>query len=88
MLPFCIVNSTMSFHKRNLNNPTGALFNLMNQLNNFTDDEKENELKLPNCIEENAISKSFPKILNGTPCDCFIWKYVHLPKTLMILNTT
>ena len=35
--------------KGNLNKPTVALINLMNQLNNFTDDEKENELKLPNC---------------------------------------
>ena len=32
-----------------LNKPAGALINLMNQLNNFADDEKENELKLPNC---------------------------------------
>ena len=35
--------------KGNLNNPTVALINLMNQLNNYTDYEKENELKLPNC---------------------------------------
>ena len=35
--------------KGNLNKPTVALINLMNQLNNFTDDEKQNELKLPNC---------------------------------------
>ena len=34
--------------KGNLNKPTVALINLMNQLNNFTDHEKENELKLPN----------------------------------------
>ena len=33
----------------NLNKPTGALISLMNQLNNFTDDKEENELKLPNC---------------------------------------
>ena len=39
----------MSLPKGSLNKPTGALINLMNQLNNFTDDEKENELKLPNC---------------------------------------
>ena len=26
-----------------------ALVNLLNQLNNYTDDEKENELNLPNC---------------------------------------
>ena len=35
--------------KGNLNELTVALISLMNQLNNFTDDEKENELKLPNC---------------------------------------
>ena len=39
----------MSLPKGSLNKPIGALINLMNQLNNFTDDEKENELKLPNC---------------------------------------
>ena len=39
----------MSFPKGNLNKPTDALVNLMNQLNNFTDDEKEKELNLPNC---------------------------------------
>ena len=39
----------MSLPKGSLNKPTVALINLMNQLNNFIDDEKENELKLPNC---------------------------------------
>ena len=34
--------------KGNLNKPTVALTNLVNQLNNFTDGENENELKLPN----------------------------------------
>ena len=38
----------MFLPKGRLNKPTGALINLMNQLNNFTDGEKENELKLPN----------------------------------------
>ena len=38
----------MFLPKGRLNKPTGALINLMKQLNNFTDDEKENELKLPN----------------------------------------
>ena len=47
--PFCQVNENMSFPKGNLNKPTDALVNLMNQLNNFTDDEKENELNLINC---------------------------------------
>ena len=49
ILPFCTVNSVMSLPKGSLNKPTVALINLMNQLNNFIDDEKENELKLPNC---------------------------------------
>ena len=39
----------MSLPKGSLNKLTGALINLMNQLNNFTDGEKENELKLPSC---------------------------------------
>ena len=47
ILPFCSnVNSIMPQPKGNLNKPTVALINLMNQLNNFTDDEKENELTL------------------------------------------
>ena len=37
------------FLKGNLNKPTDSLVNLMNQLNNFTDDEKENKLNLSNC---------------------------------------
>ena len=39
----------MPIPKGNLNKPSDALVTLMNQLNNFTDDEKENELNLPNC---------------------------------------
>ena len=46
---FVLLNSVMSLPKGSLNKPTGALINLMNQLNNFLDDEKESELKLPNC---------------------------------------
>ena len=38
----------MSIPKGNLNKPTAALVNLMNQLNNFSDGKKENELNLPN----------------------------------------
>ena len=50
ILPFCQINEKMSIPKGNLNNkPTGALVNIMNHLNNFTDDEKENELNLSNC---------------------------------------
>ena len=36
----------MSNLKGNLNKATDALVNLMNQLNTFTDDKKENELNL------------------------------------------
>ena len=39
----------MSLPKGNLNKHTGALVDPMNQLNNFTDDETEKELKLLNC---------------------------------------
>ena len=50
ILPFCTVNSIIPFRsKGNLKKPTVALINLVNQLNNFTDNKKENELKLPNC---------------------------------------
>ena len=39
----------MSLPKGNLNKHTWALVDPMNQLNNFTDDETEKELKLLNC---------------------------------------
>ena len=39
----------MSIPKGNLNKPTDALVNLMNHRNNFADDEKKDELNLPNC---------------------------------------
>ena len=39
----------MSLPKGNLNKHTGALVDPKNQLNNFTDDETEKELKLLNC---------------------------------------
>ena len=49
ILPFCTVNSIMPLKsKGNLNNLIVALINLMNQLNNFTDDEKENEKETVN----------------------------------------
>ena len=38
---FCQINEKMSIPKGNLNKPTDALVNLMKQLNNFTDNEKE-----------------------------------------------
>ena len=37
----------MSLPKGSLNKPTSALINLMNQLNNFIDDEKENDRLFP-----------------------------------------
>ena len=49
ILSFCQINEKTSIPKGNLNKPTGALVNLMNQLNNFTVDEKENELNLLIC---------------------------------------
>ena len=45
ILPFCTFNSIISLPNGNLSKPTGALISLINQLNNFTDDKKENELK-------------------------------------------
>ena len=41
ILPFCQINEKVSILKGNLNKPTDSLVNLMNQLNNFTDDEKK-----------------------------------------------
>ena len=49
ILPFCQINEKVSILKGNLNKPSDSLVNLMNQLNNFTDDEKENKLDLSNC---------------------------------------
>ena len=43
ILPFCQVNEKISIPKGDLNKPTGALVNLMNQKT------KNNELNLPNC---------------------------------------
>ena len=39
----------MFISKGKLNKPIDALVDFMNQLINFTDDEKENELNFPNC---------------------------------------
>ena len=41
--PFCQITEKMSIPKGNLNKPTGPLVNLINQIRNFTDDDKENE---------------------------------------------
>ena len=73
MHSFCTVNSIMFLPKGNLNKPTGALINLMNQLFNFTDDKKENELKLPNCKHrEIDYFKGFSKTSNSRPCLFFM----------------
>ena len=49
ILLFCQIDENVSIPKGNLNKPTDAFVNFMNQLNNFTGNEKENELNLPNC---------------------------------------
>ena len=41
ILPFCQINEKMSISTGNLNKPTDALVNLVDQFKNFTDDEKE-----------------------------------------------
>ena len=72
ILPFCTVNSIMPLPKGNLNKPTDALINRMNQLNNFTDDEKENELKLPNCkCREIDYFQKFSKNFRGKTLSFF-----------------
>ena len=77
----------MSIPKGNLNKPIDALVNLMNQLNNFTDDEKENKLNLPNCkYRDTDISKMLPKILKEWPYLFSIWMFAHLLKILTILT--
>ena len=52
ILPFCQINEKMYIPKENLNKPSDALVNLMKLLSWFirlTNDEKENQLNLPNC---------------------------------------
>ena len=63
---------------KNLNKPTDALVNLMNQLNNFTDGEKENELNLPNSKYRDPdyfknLTKDFKRnVLSFFPYECLI----------------
>ena len=81
----------MSIPKGNLNKPTDAFVNLMNQLNNFTGNEKENELNLPNCKYRDTdyfknLTKILPKIFRGRPCLFSIWMFAHLLTILMILT--
>ena len=73
----------MSIPKGNLNKPAEALVNLMNQLNNFTDGEKKNELNLTNCKYRDA---DYPKTLNGRPYLFSIRMFAHLLRILMILT--
>ena len=49
ILSFYTVNSIISLPKGNVNKHIAALIVLMNKVNDFLDDEKENELKFPNC---------------------------------------
>ena len=75
----------MPHPKGNLNKHTSALINLRNQLNNFTDDEKENELKLPNCkYREVDYFQKLSKNFKRKTLSFFNMIYVHLSKTLMI----
>ena len=60
----------MLIPKGKLNKPTGALVNLMNQFNNFTDVEKENKLNLPNCKYRDTdyfknLIKDFKRMFSG-----------------------
>ena len=48
ILQFFQINEKVFLPIGNLNKPTDALVNLMNEFNNFTDDKKENELNFPN----------------------------------------
>ena len=58
----------MPIPKGSLNNPTDALVNLMNQFNNFTDDEKKMyQIFQTVNIEIQAISKILQKILKERP---------------------
>ena len=76
----------MSIPKENLNNPTDALVNLINQLNNFTDNKQENELNLPDCKYRDTdyfknLTKDFKrKVLS------FFHIFTHLLKILVILT--
>ena len=58
------INEKMSIPKGILNKPNDALVNLMNQLNNFTDDKKKHELNFPKYkFRDETISKILPKVL-------------------------
>ena len=77
----------MSIPKGNLNKPTDGLVNLMNQLNNFTDDEKENELNLPNCkYRDTDYFKNLTKHFKRRPYLLSIGMFAHLLQILMILT--
>ena len=84
---FCQIDEKMSIPKRNLNKPTNALVNLMNQLNNLTDDEKENELNLPNCkYRDTEYFKTFTKDLKRKALSFFCMNVCSLPENLDDFN--
>ena len=68
------------------NRATRALVNLMKQLNNFTDDEKD-ELNFSNCkYRDTDYFKNVTKDFKRAELSFFfIWIFAHLLKTLMIL---
>ena len=85
ILPFFQINEKMSIPKRNFNKPTDALVNLMNQLNNFTDDNKENELILPNCKHRDSdYFKNLTKDFKKKALSFSIWMFAYLLNILMI----
>ena len=72
ILSFCQINEKLSSPKGNLNKPTDVLVTLMNQLNNFPDDEKENELNLANCkYRDTDYFKNLTKVFKRTGLSFF-----------------
>ena len=87
ILLFCQTNEKMSIPKRNLNTPTDALVNLMKQLNNFTDDEKENELNLRNCkYRDPGYFKNLTKDFKGKVLSFFHMNVCSLTKNFDEFN--
>ena len=67
-----------SIPQGNLNESAGALVSLIKQLNNFTDDEKENESNLPDCkyrdtdYFKNLTNDFKRKLLSFFPYECLL----------------
>ena len=78
----------MSIAKGNFKKSTGSLVHFKNQLNNFTDDKKENELKLPNCkYRDTDYFKNLTKDFKRKVLSCFFHMNVCLlTKTFGDLN--